>query len=113
MSIKDVRSQGGEEVVQCGERGFFRCTIWCKKTLGFFTIYGVSALIKGEGVNFSRFCADVFYGRSLTKNLGRIWAKFHTAGSISQFFDRIVRSARTKIILVLKLQANAFFYQLL
>jgi len=47
--------------------------------LGFFEIYDVSAQTRGEGVkpvrsffgqggggvNFSRFCADVFYGRSL------------------------------------------------
>jgi len=55
-------------------------TFW-RKNLGFFEIYGVSAAIKGregwssmdilrtrgEGVNFSRFCADVFYGRPLNK----------------------------------------------
>jgi len=36
------------------------------KIIGFFEIYGVSARTGGEGVNFSRFCADVFYGRPLT-----------------------------------------------
>jgi len=49
------------------------------KNFEFFEIYGVSARIRGErvsqsgdffgqggGVHFSRFCADVFYGRSLT-----------------------------------------------
>jgi len=46
------------------------------KNFGFFEITGVSARTrgkgvepvrtKGEGVNFSRFCADVFYGRPLT-----------------------------------------------
>jgi len=49
------------------------------KNIEFFEIYGVSARTKwevepvltffgqgGEGVNFSRFCADVFYGRPLT-----------------------------------------------
>jgi len=48
------------------------------KNTEFFEIYGVSAWTrgrglnqcghfsdKGEGVNFSRFCADVFYGRPL------------------------------------------------
>jgi len=46
------------------------------KTFGFFEIYGVSSRTRGEGikpvrtfcgqgegVNFSRFCADIFYGR--------------------------------------------------
>jgi len=40
------------------------------KNLEFFEIYGMSAKLsqcghfadKGEEVNFSRFCADVFYG---------------------------------------------------
>jgi len=50
------------------------------KNLGFFKIYGVSARgsgvepvrTKGEGkVNFSRFCADVFYGRPLRKSILR------------------------------------------
>jgi len=47
-----------------------------KKNFGFFEIYGVSAQTMGEGVesvrtffgqgvNFSRFCAVVFYGRPL------------------------------------------------
>jgi len=48
------------------------------KNLEFFEMYGVSALTRGwrvkpvqiffgqGGVNFSRFCADVFYGRPLT-----------------------------------------------
>jgi len=31
------------------------------KSFGFYEIYGVSARTKGKGVNFSRFCADVFY----------------------------------------------------
>jgi len=37
------------------------------KTFGFFKILSVSARTRGEGVNFSRFCADVFYGRPLNK----------------------------------------------
>jgi len=49
------------------------------KNFGFFEIYGVTAWTKGRGLsqcgyfadkgeraNFSRFCADVFYGRPLT-----------------------------------------------
>jgi len=47
------------------------------KNSGFFKIYGVSARTRGEGglsqcvqfankgVNFSRYCDDVFYGRPL------------------------------------------------
>jgi len=61
-SIKDVRT--------------FRC-----KNIGFFEIYGVFARTWGRGglsqyghlankregeINFSRFCADVFYGRPLS-----------------------------------------------
>jgi len=53
------------------------------KHLEFFKIYGVSARTREEGfeavrtffgqggregVNFSRFCADIFYGRPLTKS---------------------------------------------
>jgi len=78
-SIKDVRIW----VDQCGhftERGFFRCrrpNFYCKN-FGFFESYGVIARTWGEelsqcghfsdnrGVKFFRFCADVFYGRSLT-----------------------------------------------
>jgi len=39
------------------------------KNFGFFEIYGVSTRTREEGVNFSRFCADVFYGRPLKLNL--------------------------------------------
>jgi len=50
----------------CGQGGDssgaeFR-TFWCKD-IGFFEIYGVSARTGGD---FSRFCADVPYGRPLT-----------------------------------------------
>jgi len=53
-------------------------TFWCKN-FGSFEIYGVSARTRelsqcghfsnkvGGGVNFSRFCADIFYGRPLTE----------------------------------------------
>jgi len=42
-----------------------------EKHIGFFEIYGVSARTRGvesvrEGVNFSPFCADDFYGWPLT-----------------------------------------------
>jgi len=44
-----------------------------EKSFGFFEIYGVAARTggvkpgrtRGEGVNFSRFCADFFYGQPL------------------------------------------------
>jgi len=51
-------------------------TLW-RKNSAFFEIYGVSARTRGlnqcgyfgdkegGGVNFSRFCADVFYGQHL------------------------------------------------
>jgi len=85
-SIKDVCSQGGRGFVQCGhfadkeEGGSSDVdvrTFWCKN-LEFFEIYGVSARTRGcwasadilrtrgRGVNFSRFCADVFYRRPLS-----------------------------------------------
>jgi len=35
------------------------------KKLRIFHIYGISARKRWEGVNFSRFCVDVFYGRYL------------------------------------------------
>jgi len=54
------------------------------KTLKFFEIYGVSAQTMGwasanilwtrdEGISFSRFCADVFYGRPLTITFSNIY----------------------------------------
>jgi len=60
----------------CGEGGFFRCVLSHFKNIGLFEVYGVSALTravmpvraiadKGEGVNSSRFCADVLYERPL------------------------------------------------
>jgi len=84
-SIKDVRSQG-EGV--CPVRTFFgqggreflqmrTSALFGAKNSRFLEIYGVSARIgrrvgvrcghftdKGERVNFLRFCADAFYGRS-------------------------------------------------
>jgi len=60
------RPQSGG-AVQCG-KGYSSDadvrTIWCKN-FGIFEIYGVSTRTRGEGVNFSRFCADVFYGRPI------------------------------------------------
>jgi len=53
------------------------------KNSGFFEIYGVPARTRGvepvrtffgqggEGFNFSRFCADVFYGRFFSSNWNR------------------------------------------
>jgi len=49
-------------------RGFFRCGrphLWCKKRRIFWKLCCVRT-DKGEGVNFSRFCADVIYGRPLS-----------------------------------------------
>jgi len=60
---------------------FASSALFSAKNFGFFEIYGVSARTRGEGgwasanilltrgVNFSRFCADVFYGRPLRENL--------------------------------------------
>jgi len=70
LPIKDVCSQGARG---CPVRTFCRQggssdadvrTFW-GKTFGFFEIYGMSAQTKELRVNFSRFCADVLYGRPL------------------------------------------------
>jgi len=51
------------------------------KKFGLFEIYRVSARTRGEGVNFARFYADVFYGRPLKhqneafKKLASFWAQ--------------------------------------
>jgi len=88
MSIKDIRSQG---VVQCGhftdKLGLQMRTsaLFDAKNFGFFEIYGVSVRTKGvrtycrqcrhfadkgeREVNFSRVCADVFYGQPLVRLL--------------------------------------------
>jgi len=67
--------QGGGRLLQMRTSELF-----CAKNLGFFEIYGVSARTRADWasaeilqtrvrvVNFSRFCADVFYGRSI-KNI--------------------------------------------
>jgi len=76
--MKDVRSQGGcPAAADKGDSSDadVRSTFRCNK-IGFFVIYCVSARRRGGGfsqcghvsdkweeVNFSRFCADVFYGR--------------------------------------------------
>jgi len=39
------------------------------KYFGFFQIYGVPERIRGEEINFLRFCVDVLYGRPLKKIL--------------------------------------------
>jgi len=70
-SIKDVRSQGR------GVLQMWTSALFSTKNFGFFEIYGVSARTRGRvvepvrrffgqgGVNFSRFCADFFYGRPI------------------------------------------------
>jgi len=56
-----------------------KSAIFGTKIIGFFEIYGVSARTrglsqcghiadKGRGVSFSRFYADVFHGRSLSRS---------------------------------------------
>jgi len=70
LSIKDVRSQGGLSNADIfrtrGEVALQMRTsaLFVQKNFGFFEIYGVSA--RTRGVNFSRFCAEAFYGRPLT-----------------------------------------------
>jgi len=81
------RPQSGRGFVQCGHfsekggGGFCKCgrpQCLVQKNFGFFEFFGVSArtrveggwasadILRTKGVNFSRFCADVFYGRTLS-----------------------------------------------
>jgi len=79
VSIKDVRSQGEVDLSSVDIlRRFVQLrtsALFGEQHFGFFEIYGVSARTRGvepvqtfcgqgEGVNFSLFCADVFYERS-------------------------------------------------
>jgi len=67
-------------IVHCGQEGFFRCRFphFLVRKQRFFEVNGVSARTRrlgvepvqtycgqGGGVSFSRFCADVLYGRHL------------------------------------------------
>jgi len=81
-SIKDIRSQGGWEVIQCrhfsdkGGSSNADVRTLCCKTSDFLKVVvcpheqgelsqSGNFADKGERVNFSRFCAHVFYGRPL------------------------------------------------
>jgi len=77
-SIKDVRSQGGlSSAEKAGGLQMQTSTLFGIKNIEFLEIHDVSARTRGErvkpvrtfwtkgGVKFLRFCADVFYGRSL------------------------------------------------
>jgi len=81
-SIKDVRSQGGGGLFSGANilrtKGVLQIrtsALFGTKNFGFFEIYGVSAWTRRrrvecghfseKEVNFSRFCTDVLYGRSL------------------------------------------------
>jgi len=81
LSIKDVRSHGGlsnADSFQTRGGGYSDAdvrTFWWKNS-GFFEIYGMSVRTRGvgqcgqgRGMNFSRFCADVFYRRPLNGSL--------------------------------------------
>jgi len=77
-----LREVGGLPVRTRGERvlQMRMSALFGAKNFKFFEIYGVPAQTgergglsqygnfsdKGKGVNFSRFCADVFYGQPLT-----------------------------------------------
>jgi len=73
LCIKDVRSHGEGDVcplssVDKGERSSSDAdirTFWCKKLRISLNLWRVRT-DRGRGVNFWRFCADVFYGRPLT-----------------------------------------------
>jgi len=79
LSIKDVRGQGGRGLSSADilRTDMDVRSFWCKKTsdLSKFMVCpheqgGLKQCghfaDKREGVNFSRFCADVFYRRPLT-----------------------------------------------
>jgi len=64
--IKDVRTPEGRGLSSADKGSSSDAdvrTFICKKLLFFFEIS--VRMDKGRGVNFSRFCADVLYGRSL------------------------------------------------
>jgi len=73
---KDVRSQGGEGLSSADifrTRRFLKCGrphFLVQKTSDFWYVRmdkgGWGSADKGDGVNFSRICADVFYRRPLT-----------------------------------------------
>jgi len=103
LSIKDVRSQG--EFVQCGhfsDKGsFFKCErphFLVQKSSNFskFMVcpHGQRELSQcghfsdkgGERVNFSRFCADVFYGLLIIFRYFRFFFFFHKKFSRFAFF---------------------------
>jgi len=78
LTIKDVRSQGGGVFVPfCGQGKFFRCErphFLVQKLPIFRNLWRVRTDKGVEpvrtfcgGVDISRFCADVFYGRSLSR----------------------------------------------
>jgi len=57
----------GEGIVKCGQGGSSDanvCTFWCKKLRNFRNLWCVLT-DKVGGVDFSRFCSDVFYGQPL------------------------------------------------
>jgi len=72
--IKDVGGRGLSSADKEGV-GFFRCGcphFLAQKTSDFFIMYGVSARTRGwasaDKGGGGQFCADVLYGRPLTRN---------------------------------------------
>jgi len=75
--MKGVCSQGGlssADILRTRGVQMWTSVFLCAKNFGFFEIYGVSARMgvsqcgyfvdKGEGVNFSRFCAGLLWTAS-------------------------------------------------
>jgi len=52
-------------VFEANTFNFFEIYVVSSRTRGSLSIANILRT-RGEGVNFSRFCADVFYGRPLT-----------------------------------------------
>jgi len=73
------------------------------KNIGFFILYRVSARTK-EGVNFSWLCADIFYGRLLTK----IISKFIFLNTLYALFKYSTSGAAENISFVLPQNVQSF-----
>jgi len=83
LSSADIFRTRGERVLQMRTSALFDA-----KNIKFFEIYGVPARTKEEGVNFSRFCADVFYGRPLKHKLANL-QKFQTFSYAKKIMPRL------------------------
>jgi len=91
LSIKDNRSQGGVgRSCSVRTRGFFRWEdhTFFAKTLE-FSKFMVCLHGRGRESQFSRFCADVFYGRPLTVMPNWEWPKHCTNNFYKSCYSKL------------------------